>query len=154
VPRVRYVFVGDGPLREWLRADIHKRQLQSVVVLNGKEDDARLLYPAFDIVVQASESEGLPNVVLEAAAASLAIVATDVGGTSEVVTNETDGLLVPKGDADALTSAILRLAENPDLRERLGRAAKRRSGDFSTGQLTEKTAALYRRLLRERRRAS
>ena len=153
-PRVRYVFVGDGPLRERLRADIHKHQLDSVVVLNGKEDDARLLYPAFDIVVQASESEGLPNVVLEAAAAGLAIVATDVGGTGDVVTNETDGLLVPKGDADALTSAIRRLAENPDLRGRLGRAAERRSGDFSPGQLTEKTAALYRRLLRERRRAS
>jgi glycosyltransferase involved in cell wall biosynthesis len=153
-PELRYVLVGEGPFRERLEAEIRDRRLESVVVLNGTEADARAVYPAFDIVVQASDSEGLPNVVLEAASAGRAIIATDVGGTRDVLTDGTDGVLVPAGDAAALGQAVLRVAHDPALRDRLGRAAHERAEEFSPAHLAERTAALYRQLLDGRRRRS
>jgi glycosyltransferase involved in cell wall biosynthesis len=154
VPGLRFVLVGEGPLREHLAAEIHERHLGPIVVLNGTEVDARNVYPAFEIVVQASDSEGLPNVILEAASAGRAIVATDVGGTRDVLTNDRDGLLVAAGDVDALAQAVLRLTTDADLRRRLGAAAQRRSEAFSAEHLAGQTAALYRQLLGGRRRGS
>jgi glycosyltransferase involved in cell wall biosynthesis len=148
-PDVRFRFVGEGDLRSWLETEIARRRLGDVIALHGGEPDARRLYAAFDIAVQASDSEGLPNAVLEAAAAGVAIVATDVGGTREIVTHEVDGLLVPRGDVDGLASALGRLAGDPTLRRTLGAAAAARARDFSPERLAVQTGALYRRLLDE-----
>ena len=152
VPELRYVLVGEGPLRARLEDQIESLGLGSVVVLNGRADDARLLYPAFDVAVQASETEGLPNVVLEAASAGLPIVATAVGGTPEVLSDEESGILMPDATPERLAAALLRLARDPALRDRLGDAARARSMAFSAGRLAESTAALYERLIAERRR--
>ena len=151
-PELRFVLVGEGPLRDRLAETIDRLGLGSVVRLNGLEEEARRLYPAFDIVLQASDSEGLPNVVLEAASAGRAIVATAVGGTPEVLTNDVDGILIPPGDAAAMEAAILRLAKDAPLRDRLARAAEERAGYFSAARLAGDTSALYRRLLADRRR--
>jgi len=140
---LRYCFVGEGPLRNRLESEIHERGLDGTIALHSGERDARHLYNAFDITVQASDSEGMPNVVLEAAAAGQAIVATAVGGTAEVLTSEHDGLLVAKGDRSGIGRAIVRLATDPDLRRRLGRAAEERSREFSPERLAEETASLY-----------
>ncbi len=104
------------------------------------------MYGAFDIAVQASDSEGLPNVVLEAAAAGLPIIATAVGGTAEILTHGVDGILVPKGDQPALSDAIADLAADPASRHRLGIAARARAEAFSVARLAEQTGALYQRL--------
>jgi glycosyltransferase involved in cell wall biosynthesis len=100
----------------------------------------------------------LPNVVLEAAAAALPIVATAVGGTGEIVTDEVDGLLVRPGDPDSMREALERLLDDPALRARLGAAAQRRAADFSPGRLVEATGGLYESLvdqaLRRRSRPS
>jgi glycosyltransferase involved in cell wall biosynthesis len=146
VPRLRFVIVGEGPLRSELEAEIRHRGLESMVRLNGAEPDARLVYSAFDIFVQASETEGLPNVVLEAAAEGLPIVATAVGGTREILTADVNALLVRSGDAAGLAAAIGRVAADPELRDRLGWAARDRAADFSTARLVEATSALYLRL--------
>jgi glycosyltransferase involved in cell wall biosynthesis len=119
-------------------------------VLAGRVEDARTLYPAFDIAVQTSTSEGLPNAVLEAAAAGRPIVATDVGGTAEVIDTPERGLLVHPEDPDELGRALVRLSADSALREALGRAALARSADFSVARLVASTSELYRRLLRER----
>jgi glycosyltransferase involved in cell wall biosynthesis len=157
-PNIRFVFVGEGPLRQELARAIERDGLRGMVWLHGAEPDARRLYGAFDIVVQASESEGLPNVVLEAAAAALPIVATAVGGTGEIVTDEVDGLLVRPGDPDSMREALERLLDDPALRARLGAAAQRRAADFSPGRLVEATGGLYESLvdqaLRRRSRPS
>jgi glycosyltransferase involved in cell wall biosynthesis len=145
-PDLRYVLVGDGRQRSAVEQQIDRLALGSIVRLHRDEHDARRIYAAFDICVQASDSEGLPNVVLEAAAARKAIVATDVGGTSEVITSGVDGILVSKGDRDAIADAILRLSADPGLRQRLGAAAGRRAQDFSVARLTAETATLYREL--------
>jgi glycosyltransferase involved in cell wall biosynthesis len=111
------------------------------------------LYGAFDVAVQASDSEGLPNAVLEAAAAGLPIVATAVGGTNEILTAGEDGLLVEKGDRRGLGEAIERLARDGDLRRSLGLAAQRRSQVFSPARLAEETGSLYLRLAASNRRS-
>ena len=154
-PNVRFVFVGDGPLRGALEEAIGRNDLHRLVRLHGADPDARRLYGAFDIVVQASESEGLPNVVLEAASAGLPIVATAVGGTGEIVTDGEDALLVRPRDTSALLHALQRLVDDPSLRARLGNAARLRALYYSPERLVETTAALYERLFRqagERRR--
>jgi glycosyltransferase involved in cell wall biosynthesis len=145
-PELRFIIVGEGPLRPSLEANIRRRQLEPIFRLHGAEPDARVVYPAFDVCVQASETEGLPNVILEAAAAALPIVATSVGGTTEIVTTELNALLVESGDAAALASAIDRMATDPKLRERLGNAARVRAADFSAERLVKATASLYLRL--------
>lgn len=150
-PQLRYVLVGDGPSRGALEAVVDRLDLRAIVVLAGRVDDARTLYPAFDIAVQTSTSEGLPNAVLEAAAAGRPIVATDVGGTAEVITTAGQGILVRPEDARELGVALLRLAADAGLRDALGRAALERSADFSTARLLDTTSELYRRLLGEYR---
>jgi glycosyltransferase involved in cell wall biosynthesis len=150
-PRLRYVLVGDGPSRDALEAAIDRLDLRAIVVLAGRVDDARTLYPAFDIAVQTSTSEGLPNAVLEAAAAGRPIVATDVGGTAEVIATDGQGILVRPENPDELGRALHRLAGDASLRDALGRAALERSADFSATRLVDTTSELYRRLLGERR---
>ncbi len=152
VPGLRYVLVGDGPSRHELETAVADAGLDTVVVMAGRADDARDVYPAFDIAVQASVSEGLPNAVLEAAAAGLPIVATAVGGTVDIIGTGASGILVPADDADALADSLSRLATDAELRGRLGTAAYQRSLDFSAERLAGATGALYERLIRERGR--
>jgi glycosyltransferase involved in cell wall biosynthesis len=148
--RVRAVFVGAGRTRPQLETAIAAQGLDGVITIDSDIHDARQVPCAFDISVQASDTEGLPNAVLEAASAGTAIVATSVGGTPEVIDNEVDGLLVPRRDADALVKAITRLLDDGELRGRLGRAAAERSREFTAGALVERTSALYEELLRIR----
>lgn len=145
-PDLRYCFVGDGPLRGRLEAEIERRGLGDIVTLHSGERDARHVYGGFDIAVQASDSEGLPNVVLEAAAGGLPIVATAVGGTTEILTDGVDGILVRKGDRGALSEAIAGLAEDRAMGHRLGLAARTRAEAFSPARLAQQTGALYQRL--------
>jgi glycosyltransferase involved in cell wall biosynthesis len=147
IPEFRLVLVGEGTLRPVLEAMIADLGLSEIVRLHGREPDARRLYGAFDIVAHASESEGLPNVLLEAAAAGRAIVATAAGGSAEVVMAGESGLLVPVGDEDGFAREMLRLVEDPALRERLGAAARERAATvFGMDRFVAQTAALYEEL--------
>ncbi len=111
-------------MRPNLEAQIARLGLATRVRLHGVELDPRPLYGAFDVVAQASMSEGLPNVMLEAAAAARPIVATDAGGTREIVIDGETGLLVATEDPAGLAAALLRVIEDPDLRARIGPAAR------------------------------
>ena len=126
-----------------------RRRLSDIVVLHTGEEDARAVYCGFDIHVQASDSEGLPNAVLEAASAGLAMVATDVGGTREIITDDVDGILVAGRDDVALAAGVMRLVGDPDLRRRLGTQARTRALDFSVQRLAAETGAMYLRSLAE-----
>jgi glycosyltransferase involved in cell wall biosynthesis len=142
------VIVGDGPARAGLEAAVAAAGLRDVVHFAGAVPDARPLVGAFDLVLGPSRAEGLPNSVLEAAAAGRAVAATRAGGTPEILTDGETGLLVPAGDPPALRDALDRLAADADLRARLGAAARADVGRrFGIDRMVAETAELYEHLL-------
>jgi glycosyltransferase involved in cell wall biosynthesis len=147
LPELRLVLVGEGGLRPELERLIAELNLGGVALLHGREPDARRLYGAFDIAAHASETEGSPNAVVEAAAAGLPIVATRAGGTGEIFVDGESGSLVAVGDDEALARELRMLAEDPDLRRRYGTKARERvSTVFGMDRLVAEYAALYEEL--------
>jgi glycosyltransferase involved in cell wall biosynthesis len=106
-PAVGFVIFGDGMLRADLERRIQAVGLRGSVVLAGFRDDLDHFLPFVDLLAQASYTEGLPNVVLEAFAAGVPAVATAVGGTPELVQDGVSGVLVQPGDAAALANGIV-----------------------------------------------
>jgi glycosyltransferase involved in cell wall biosynthesis len=117
--------VGDGPRRQQLEAQAARLGLAERVVFMGYvgENDVIAILKAADVVVNPSYTEGLPSSVLYAALCGRAVVATDVGGTPEIVEDGTSALLVAPRDVAALSGALARTLADPALRARLGRAA-------------------------------
>ena len=108
------------------------------------------VYHQAHVVCLPSYREGLPKVLLEAAACGRPIVATDVPGCREVVIDGENGLLVPVKDVDALADALKKLIEHPEMRKQMG--AKGRAlveREFSEGKIVRETLQLYGRLLEE-----
>lgn len=103
---------------------------------------------AMDVLVHASViPEPFGQVVLEGMAAGLAVVAADSGGPAEVIDHDVSGLLYPPGDAAALAEALRTLMAEPDLRARLGRAARRQSATFAPAVIASQLMELYRSVL-------
>ena len=128
--------VGSGPLRAEL--EDHARALGLLpdgVTFEGSLSDMRSAYSSADVFVLTSDHEGTPNVLLEAMASALPVVATNVGGVVEHVASGENGIIVEPGDDDALVSAFSKLADDPALRARLGRKA--REDIQQTASLTE-----------------
>jgi glycosyltransferase involved in cell wall biosynthesis len=129
------LLVGDGPLRAQMEDLVRRKGLEASIVFVGQKGDVRPYFSASDILVLPSLSEGSPNVILEAMAAQLPIVATKVGGVPEIVVNENTGLLVASNDAAELAAAIRRLIENAGLSQALAHQAYRRLKEhFSPAQ--------------------
>jgi glycosyltransferase involved in cell wall biosynthesis len=144
---VRLVLLGDGSLREALSQRVEGLGLGDRVRLHGSVSDPRPYQAVFDIVVQGSRSEGLPNALLEASAASRPIVATDAGGTNEIVVDGSTGILVPVNDEAALAAGMRRLVEDPALRETFGRAGRQRTDSlFPMSGFIAAYATLYEEL--------
>ena len=118
------VIVGDGPCRVALEAQASAHGNRFLFTGYLPEDDALAWVRAADVVVNPSYTEGLPTTVLWAAALGRGIVATDVGGTSEVVTHEASALLIAARDVEGLRHALARLLSDVALRARLGAAAQ------------------------------
>ncbi len=115
----KLVIVGDGPERGRLEAAADAHGFSERVIFAGQISEVQLFYAAADVFALPSHSEGSPNVLLEAMAASLPIVATAVGGVPEIVENNESALLVPANDPQAMAAAIVRLLTDQDLAERL-----------------------------------
>jgi glycosyltransferase involved in cell wall biosynthesis len=142
-PGAGFVLFGDGPLREALARRIAARGLEGRFVLAGFRTDLGRFLPHWDVAVLSSFTEGLPVIVLEAAAAAVPVVATAVGGTPEVVEDGRSGYLVPPGDPAALAEGILKLLRSGPRRRDMGargRQLVREQFTFAT------QAAQYRRL--------
>ncbi len=123
-PDARFLLVGEGPERARLESEVSRLGLGRRVLLVGfRKDVARFLLAA-DLVVLPSLTEGLPNVLLEAAAAGRARVATAVGGVPEVIEHGVSGLLVAPADPAALANAIAACLRDSGLRRKLGEAAR------------------------------
>jgi glycosyltransferase involved in cell wall biosynthesis len=121
---LRLVLVGDGPERPRIEELCRRLNLTDIVRLVGQQNDIGPYYGIADVFVLPSLSEGCPNVLLEAMAAGVPVVATAVGGVPEVVTSRRDAILVKKNDVAALASATSELLKDQQLRNYLVRSAR------------------------------
>jgi glycosyltransferase involved in cell wall biosynthesis len=150
--KARFVIVGYGEpssptavplekLREW--------QTSGVIEWWGKHDDMPQVFAQSHVVcLPSSYGEGVPKVLIEAAACGRAIVTTDIPGCREIVHNGENGLLIPPRDVEALCAAITQLVLDIDLRQRMGaRGREIAEGEFSLEHVCAETLALYERLL-------
>ncbi|MFQ5922053.1 MAG: glycosyltransferase family 4 protein [Anaerolineales bacterium] len=148
-PHVRLVIVGDGPLRSALVTEVLELGLQDRIRILGARPKANELMPAFDILCLPSRSEGAPNVLMEASAAGLPVIATDVGGVTEIVSHGKTGFLVPEGDLKAFRDRLQQLLTDPLLRQQMGLAGRRRMQlEFSIPRMVQHHEQLYRSILK------
>lgn len=147
-PQVKLLLVGDGELRSALEAQTAQLNLQDSVIFTGTRTDVPTLLKALDLFVLPSLWEGLPNVILEAMAIGLPVVATAVGGTPELVVDGSTGCLAPPNNPAALAKAIGDLLANPTHRQQMGRAGRARvEQQFTIQRMVQATEDLYARLL-------
>ncbi len=118
--------IGDGPLRQELESLNAELGLVDHIQFLGARSDVPELLSALDVFVLCSNSEGLSLTLAEASAAGKPIVATDVGGNSEVVEDGMTGIVVPAREPETLATAILKLINDPGLKQRMGEAGRKR----------------------------
>jgi len=146
---VRFSVAGDGSEVEALKAEIARRNLRDAFELVGAVKDPWAHLASLDVFVLPSLWEGMPFAVLEAMGCGLPVVATDVGGVSDMIPDETYGTVVPPADAGALERAILRYADSPALREQTGDAARRRVlEEFGEDRMVEGVLGVYSEVAR------
>lgn len=140
--------IGDGPLRAQLEAMARTLRLHDHVHFLGQRADARALMAASDIVVFSSYIEGLPIALLEAMAARRCIVSTAAGGIPDAVRAGKEALLCAPGDDQALAEALRQAGSDPELRNRLGAAARARFEErFTVERMRQGYEAIYGQLL-------
>jgi glycosyltransferase involved in cell wall biosynthesis len=144
IPGSRFVIAGEGPHRAAVERAVKAASLEGALRLAGAREDVPDFLSALDLFVLTSDTEGLPNAIMEAMAAGLPVVATDVGGVREVVTEGETGHLVPRGRLVPLLGAARSLLGDDALRRRMGEAGRRRIAvEFSAGRMVSATAAVY-----------
>lgn len=145
---VRFTVAGNGPDLELLKVEIDRLGLcDSFELVGALEEPWEHLY-SLDVFVLPSLWEGMPFVLLEAMGAGLPVVATDVGGVRDVITRDAFGTVVPPANADALKAAILRYVDHPELRRRVGAAARQKIlREFDQERMVEGNLAVYAEVL-------
>jgi glycosyltransferase involved in cell wall biosynthesis len=143
-----FVIVGDGPMREDLQAEVDAAGLHDAVRFLGMRSDVPRILGLIDVLVLTSDWEGLPNVVLEAQAAGVPVVATAVGGVPELIDNGVNGYTVPPRDVSMLSDRVGTLLDDAELRAEFGRRAQARASEcFSVENMIARTVRLYDSLL-------
>jgi glycosyltransferase involved in cell wall biosynthesis len=149
-PEVQFIIVGEGDQMQKLKAMVSEMGLHRSVFLPGFRTDIPRVLRALDIFVLTSRSEGFGLALAEAMASGLPCVAFDVGALAELVVDGQTGFLVAEGDAEAFNIALSRLIIAPDLRSRMGLAARARAQAlFSVDLMVRHYHELYDRLVEE-----
>jgi glycosyltransferase involved in cell wall biosynthesis len=145
---VHVLIIGDGPQRQRLERYREVVRITDRVHFLGARNDVPRLMPHFDLLWLASSFEGLPNSILEAMAAGVPVVASDIPGNRDLVVPGETGYLVPVGDRAALATRANELLDNPERARAMGEAGRRRALDeFSVARMIERFVKLYRELL-------
>lgn len=138
------ILIGDGPMRLELESQVERLKLQKCVRFLGERTDIPQILSGLDMVVQSSNYEGMPNALMEGMAAKKAVVATDVGGTGELIIHQKTGLLVPPNNAEALATALSTLLDDPTLATQLAEKGFQHLVDgFSVEKMVDKTQQIY-----------
>jgi glycosyltransferase involved in cell wall biosynthesis len=147
-PKIKLLCVGDGKQRIELQQFACNIRIEDSIIFTGMRSDIKDLLSAIDIFVFSSLREGIPNVILEAMAASLPVVATNVGGVSELVVEGSTGYLVPPECPMRLSKAIIEILNDSTLASSLGRHGQLHAQEcFSVEKMVRETEAVYRDVL-------
>lgn len=150
--RLHLVIIGDGGEMQNLQAQTNRLAIRSQVHFMGARNDVPELIGDFDVFALATHIEASGTAFVEAAAARIPVVGTDVGGVSEMMLPGKSGFLVPFGDTVALTNAIAQLLDNPELRQQMGQIGYQYSiveNRFTLKALCDQTERSYYRWLEQ-----
>jgi glycosyltransferase involved in cell wall biosynthesis len=148
IPGLGLVIVGDGPQREALEKLVDERSLRSRVRFAGNQSDVVPWLQALDVFALPSyANEGVPQALVQAMLVGLPCVTTHVGSIAELATHEVTALVVPPQNVAALRAGLVRLLEDPSLRERLGRAAREYcSARYTYDAMLDRMETIYRQV--------
>lgn len=149
-PTVRFVSLGQGPLEAELLAERDRLALGDGFRFLGFRPDVRSVMAGLDVFTLSSDIEGLPVSVMEAKSLGLPVVATGVGGLTEMVTDDVDGLLVPRRDPVALATAFRRVIDDDELRARLGAASAASAHRYDASTAVRRQDEVYLQLAARR----
>lgn len=148
--RAHLIIVGSGPLEAALREQARSLNLNAAVHFLGSRTDVAELLTAADLFVSSSLWEGFPTIVIEAMALGIPVVATNVSGSRELVQPGETGLLVPPGQADALSSAVISLLTDKALADHMARSARQHARRFTIQSMIAGYAEIYATLCERR----
>ncbi|MDD4147814.1 MAG: glycosyltransferase family 4 protein [Candidatus Cloacimonetes bacterium] len=146
-PKLHFMAVGTGERLQAMQDLAQELGISEKICFAGSQKSVGGFLKAFDIFVLASKKEGLGTSVLDAMSVGLPVIGTRAGGIPEMIEHGISGMLVEKRNPDALAEAILTLAEDASLRQKLGEAALKRVQQFSKEQMTQRNLDLYKELL-------
>jgi len=148
IPAVKFLFVGDGPLRAETEALIRELHLEQDIILAGLRMDVPDLLRVMDIFTLTSLWEGLPRVIPQAMVAGLPVVANNVDGNAEIIRDGINGFLTPPGNIALMAERIVRLLEDRPLNEAIARKGRETAlREFSLQDMVKKIETLYDDLL-------
>jgi glycosyltransferase involved in cell wall biosynthesis len=142
------IIIGDGKLRTNLAAMCGSLGIQSLVTFAGFQTDVSNYLLASDIFVLPSRYETMSIALLEAMASGLPCIVTNVGENAQLITDGAEGFVVPSEDVEKLADALAKLIAAPDLRQRMGQAARIKVVQYSVKRMAEKTFSVYQSLLK------
>lgn len=146
VPGVHFELAGEGPERTILESMLGSYALRNNFTMKGHQDDMNTFYSGIDLFLNTSIHEGIPMTILEALARGIPVVAPDVGGIREIITNGVEGFLINSRAPEVFAEKCLLLQENRELRETMSKAARDTAErTFSAERMSDKYYRLYHR---------
>lgn len=146
---VKFVLIGIGPIKEQLERYVIENGLSEVIVFCGYRSDMINIYNGVDLVVQSSYTEGMPNVVLESLLMGVPVIATDVGGTGEVIEAGKTGVLIKPGSVSAIVEQIGNFLRNPSMFRAMAMMGRQIVEEkFDHRKRVERLAGIYRDVTR------
>lgn len=140
--------LGDGPLKESLIGMIQLHGLSEIIHLRGRQTNVREFLHQADVLVHTAQTEGCPNVILEAMACGLPVVSMRCGDAAEIIVQQETGILCEQEDIGAMTESLICLFKNKELRIQMGKNARLRiESSFSLGAFALKTLSVYDRIV-------
>lgn len=147
-PNVKFIFVGDGNLKNDLMIDVKKNGLDKNIIFTGYLNEVERVFAVCDIILLTSLWEGLPQVLVQAVAASRPIISFDVEGVREIVVDGKNGIIVPIKNVDCLVDKIKYLISNPEKAILMGKEGRALIGDrWKIERMIEQTVSIYEKLI-------
>ena len=148
-PNAKILIVGDGPLKDKLKVKSEKLKVADKIIFAGFRSDIKEILSAIDVLVIPSLLEGFPMITLEVMAMAKPIVATNIDGITEQITDGVDGILVPPKNPSVLAKAVIRVLNDKETARTMGLSARKKvEQEFSVEKMVAETEKVYMSLLR------